>query len=123
MLNEVRIEGNLAKDPIIKTAANGKLFAIGTVVYNDSYKKGNETVNEATFVDFTIFGDAANDVSPLHKGNTVHLEGKLKQSNWIDKETQQKRSALKIIAFKIEPMARGGNSGRIAGPTAGEPAF
>ena len=106
MQNSVIIEGVLSKEPITKTSSNGKLFAMGTVVYNDSFKKGTEFVTEATFVDFTVFGSAADGMNQLHKGNTVHIEGKLKQSNWLDQESQKKRSALKIIAFKVEPLAR-----------------
>lgn len=115
-VNSVIIEGNLCRDVETKTTASGAFIASLSVAYNDSYKKGNEYVKQSYFFDVTAFNDAARGCETLPKGTLVHIEGKLVQDRWEkDGKTQ---SRVKIIAFKVEPMAGHGKGNTPSGQSA-----
>lgn len=108
-VNSVILEGNLCRDVETKTTGSGLLIASFSLAYNDSYKKGDEYIKQSHFFDVVAFRDAAKDCAGFTKGQLVHIEGKLSQDRWEkDGKTQSK---VKIIAFKVEPMAgRGKNN-------------
>lgn len=103
MKNEVVVEGNLVRDPLLHTSKSGNKFVTGSIAYNDKYKKGDEQVKDTSFFDFIMFGDAAETVAALTKGALVHIEGSLRQRTWEDKEGA-KRTAINIVAWLVEPL-------------------
>jgi single-strand DNA-binding protein len=68
------------------------------------------------FVDVTLWGASAEWVGEkLKKGRAVIVEGRLRSSEWEDRETGQKRSRMEINAERVVPLEwdedRGGGGG------------
>jgi len=67
---------------------------------NERVKRGEEWVNEATFVDVTMFGKTAEIAQQyLTKGAQAMIEGRLKLETW--EKNGEKRSRLKVIGEKL----------------------
>lgn len=115
-LNKILIAGRLTRDPELRyTQTNMALCKLG--VANTRYYKGKDgNRNEETlFVDVTCWGATAEWVGErLKKGRAVLIEGRLRSSEWEDRETGQKRSRMEINADRVVPLEwdedRGGGS-------------
>lgn len=115
--NRVILVGNLTRDPELRYTTTGTpVTEIGLAV-NDRVKRGNEWVDETTFVDVTLWARTAEVASEyLSKGSPVLIEGRLKLDTW---ETDgQKRSKLRVVAERMQMLGQRGGSGgtRGAGP-------
>jgi single-strand DNA-binding protein len=99
--NRVILMGNLTREvELRKTASNTAVCDIGIAV-NDRVKRGNEWVDEATFVDVTLWGRTAEIAAEyLSKGSQVLIEGRLKLDQW--EQDGQKRSKLKVVGDKLQ---------------------
>ena len=98
--NRVTLLGNLTRDIELKHAQSGLAIANIGLAVNDRIKRGDEWVDEATFVDCTLFGKTAEIASQyLSKGRAVLIEGRLKLDTW---ETDgQRRSKLSVVGDKM----------------------
>ena len=107
--NKVILIGNLTRDPEIRYTPNGS--AIGQVGLALSRKWKDNTgqwKTEATFVDVTFFGKSAETIGQyLKKGYPLLVEGRLKLDQWDDKQTGQKRSALKVVGENFQFLGGG----------------
>ena len=109
--NRVILVGNLTRDPELRYIPSGTpVTEIGLAV-NDRVKKGDQWVDETTFVDVTLWARTAEVASEyLSKGSPVLIEGRLKLDRW-EKEGQ-KFSKLRVVGEKMQMLgARGGGSG------------
>lgn len=106
--NRVILVGNLTRDVEIRyTPSQLAVTEIGLAV-NDRVKKQGEWVDEATFVDITLFGRTAEVAGEyLSKGSPVLIEGRLKLDQW--EQEGQKRYKLKVVGEKMQML--GGRSG------------
>ncbi|QEF97653.1 Single-stranded DNA-binding protein [Stieleria maiorica] len=107
--NRVILVGNLTRDIELRYIPSGQAVSDVTVAVNDRRKTASgEWVDEATFVDVTLWGRNAEVASEyLSKGSPVLIEGRLKLDRW---ETDgQKRSKLRVICEKMQML--GGRSG------------
>jgi single-strand DNA-binding protein len=85
--NELTIEGNLVRDPVLKYTGSGKPVCNFSIATNRFYKQGDGFEKETSFFDVTCWGDAALDVNErCQKGALVEIKGKLKQDRWTDRE-------------------------------------
>ncbi len=77
-LNQVVIEGNLARDPEIRTFHGGSV-ANFTVACNDDYKPrdAQEWVKRCYFISVSAGGYAATSAERLAKGDSVIIQGKI----------------------------------------------
>ena len=108
-INRVTISGNLTRDPEVRTTQSGMpVMNIGVAV--NERRKNNQTgewEDYPNFVDCTMFGSRAEKVSGyISKGSKVCIEGKLRYSQWTDKQTGGNRSKLGVIVDEIEFMSR-----------------
>ncbi len=106
--NLVILVGNLTRDVELKYTQNQLAIGKFGLAVNDRVKRNNEWVDEATFVDITLFGRTAEIANEyLSKGSSVLIEGRLKLDTW---ETDgQKRSKLHVIGERMQMLgARGG---------------
>lgn len=96
--NLVIIGGRITRDPEVKYTANGKAICKFTVVVNRQWKtESGEKREEAAFIDVDSFGKQAEVIAQyFKKGANILVEGRLKQDNWEDKTTHQKRSKLGV---------------------------
>lgn len=125
-INKVCISGNLTRDPELRSTASGMQVLGFGVAVNDRRK--NQQTGEwedcPNFVDCKMFGNRAESVSRyLAKGAKVAVEGKLRWSQWEDRNGGGKRSKIEVVVDEIEFMSRRDDGERREQPRGGyEPA-
>ena len=109
--NRVVLMGNLTRDPELRYIPSGTAVSDIGLAVNDRVKRGDQWVDEATFVDVTLWGRTAEIANEyLSKGSPVLIEGRLKLDTW-EKEGQ-KFSKLKVVGEKMQMIGtRGGGGG------------
>jgi single-strand DNA-binding protein len=108
--NRVILVGNLTRDPELRYIPSGTpVTEIGLAV-NDRVKRGDQWVDETTFVDVTLWARTAEVASEyLSKGSPVLIEGRLKLDRW-EKEGQ-KFSKLRVVGEKMQMLGSRSGSG------------
>ena len=100
--------GNLTRDPELRHIPSGTAVCEIGMAVNDRVKRGDQWVDETTFVDVTLWARTAEVASQyLSKGSSVLIEGRLKLDTW--EKDGQKRSKLRVIADKMQML--GGREG------------
>lgn len=131
-INRVVITGNLTRDPELRSTGSGMAILNMGVAVNDRRKnpQSGEWEDVPNFIDVVMFGTRAESVSRfLSKGSKVAIEGKLRWSQWDDKDTGKKRSKVEVIVDEIEFLSSrndNGGGGSYSAPTsapAPEPPF
>lgn len=97
MLNQVKIQGRLTSDPVIREFPNGKIVAF-SIVINEKYAKNGVEKEYAYFFDVEAVGQAASVT--LKKGDLVTITGSLRQDRW-ESSDGKRMSKVKIVAFKV----------------------
>jgi single-strand DNA-binding protein len=96
-INEVRIMGNLTRDPELKTTDNGKKICKFGVATNRSWKEADGTIKTQTdfhnIVCFDRRAEVANEY--LKKGSKVYIFGRLQNSKYI--KNNETRTMSQII--------------------------
>ena len=108
-INRVNISGNLGQDPEMRTTAGGTNILSFSVAVNDRRKnpQSGEWEDYTNWVPCIVFGTRAEPLSRfLIKGSKVAVEGKLRWSQWEDKETGNKRSKIEVIVDEVEFLSR-----------------
>src|SRR3954447_2087790 len=113
--NRVILVGNLTRDPELRYIPSGTAVSDIGLAVNDRIKRGDQWVDETTFVDVTLWGrtaEVANEYTS--KGSPIPIEGRLKLDRW--EKDGQKHSKLKVVADRIQLLgsrdgARGGGGG------------
>lgn len=102
--NSVVLLGRLARDPELKYAPSGAPVCTFSVATNQHYTKSDgQKAQSVTFVDVTVWSRLAELCSQyLRKGRQVLVSGSLKQDRWVDSQTQQSRSRLKVLARDVK---------------------
>ena len=101
-LNSVLIEGNLTKDPVLKTVPSGVQVCAFSIATNRYYKVHNEQQHEVSYFDVETWAKTAENCSLyLKKGSGARIVGRLKQDSWVG-DDGQKRNRIKIIAEHVE---------------------
>lgn len=110
--NKVVVMGNMTRDAEVRTLPSGTQVADIAIAVNDRVKKGDEWVDEATFVDITAFNKAAEWLQRFGgKGKTVLIEGRLRQEKWVDKQSGQNRTKMKVVADNVTFVDGSGGGG------------
>jgi single-strand DNA-binding protein len=99
-LNQVQLGGNITRDPELKYTPKGTAVAEFGLAVNRKYKSDSgEAREEVTFLDVTAWGGTAEAIVKYHKkGDPIYIAGRLQLDTWEDKETNKKRSKIKVIA-------------------------
>ncbi len=113
--NRVVLMGNLTRDPELRYISSGTAVSEIGLAVNDRVKKGDQWVDEVTFVDVTLWGRTAEVANEyLSKGSNILIEGRLKYDSW--EKDGQKRSKLRVVAEKMQMVGgRGGGGGSYSG--------
>jgi single-strand DNA-binding protein len=96
--------GRLTQDPEVRYTPSGTAVASFSVAVNRKYRKaeGEELVEAVTFVSVRSFGKPAEHAGQyLHKGRQVLVDGELRQDEWTDKESGEKRQRLYVVAQRM----------------------
>ena len=97
--NRVILVGNLTRDPELRYIPSGTAVSEIGLAVNDRVKRGDQWVDETTFVDVTLWGRTAEVANEyLSKGAPVLIEGRLKLDSW--EKDGQKRSKLRVVVRK-----------------------
>src|SRR5262245_49181746 len=121
--NRVILVGNLTRDPELRYIPSGTAVSEIGLAVNDRVKKGDQWVDETTFVDVTMWGRTAEVANEyLSKGAPVLIEGRLKLDSW--EKDGQKRSKLRVVCEKMQMLGGrdgggGGGGGRSGGASRG----
>ena len=110
--NRVIIVGNLTRDVELRYTQQGgtPVTDIGVAV-NDRVKRGEEWIDEPTFVEVTLWGKTAEVAAEyLRRGSPLLVEGRLKQETWHDKNSGEKRTRLKVVCDRLQMLGRGNNA-------------
>jgi single-strand DNA-binding protein len=98
-INDVKIVGNLVKEPEVRYTPKGTAVANISLGVNETYTVDDEKRKTTTFVDVQVWGPSAENLAKLvRKGQEIFVEGALRQEVWDDKETGKNRSKLFLKA-------------------------
>lgn len=123
-MNSVTLKGNLARDPEIRVVESGTRktsVANFTLAVSRNFKNASgEKQQETTFIPCEAWDTGAELIGKyLVKGDPVLLQGSIKEDRWEDKDTQEKRSRLKIRVSNFDKLYRA--PARAEGSEANEP--
>src|SRR6476659_11474676 len=106
--NRVILVGNLTRDPELRYIPSGTAVSEIGLAVNDRVKKGEQWVDEVTFVDVTLWARTAEIANEyLSKGSSVLIEGRLKLDRW--EKDGQKHSKLRVVGERMQML--GGKAG------------
>lgn len=101
-LNEVRLIGNLTKDPESRQAGSNTITSFAVAVNRKWTGKDGQVKEEVSFFDCDAWGKTGELVMQyLKKGRQVLVLGRLQQERW-EAQDGQKRSKVKIVADNIQ---------------------
>lgn len=101
-LNSIIVEGNLVRDPLLKTIPNGHQVCSFAVASNRFYKQNEQTEKEVSFFEVETWSKLAQTCGEtLRKGRGVRVVGRLKQDRWED-ATGKTQTKIKIVAEHVE---------------------
>lgn len=115
-INCLIVEGNITKNPELKTTPHGFPICKIPIAVNHYYKKANSTeyVDEVSYFDVETFGKLAEICSKFsQKGRGVSVVGRIKQNRWKTEEGKN-QSRVTIIAEKVEFKPRLNGSKEVA---------
>jgi single-strand DNA-binding protein len=96
------LEGNMVREPSLKSTPNGTPICTFSVAFNRYFSKESEKETEVSFFDVETWADVAkNCYNQGHKGLGVRIMGRLKQNRWSDSEGRN-HSRVYIVADKVE---------------------
>lgn len=103
-LNKVMLIGNLTKDPELKYTPKGTAIAAFGLAVNRTWKnEAGEKQEEVTFINLEAYARLAEIIGEYcKKGNPIFVEGRLKLDTWEDKETQEKKSRMKVVVETMQ---------------------
>ena len=105
-VNQLTIEGNLVRDPLLKTTGKGVAICTFSIANNYYYKRGDGFESHVSYFDVECWSNLAYEVqNSLHKGNAVEITGRLKQDRWTGQDGRN-NSKIIIVANTVKPISR-----------------
>lgn len=111
--------GRLTQDPEVRATPGGTAVAGFSVAINRKYRKAEteEIVEAVTFVAVRAFGKHAEHSGQyLHKGRQVLIDGELRQDEWTDKVSGEKRQRLYVVAQRIIYLGKSNGNAQASAP-------
>ena len=102
--NKVILMGNFTRDPELRQTQSGTSVCRFSIAVNRSYSsQDGSTRDETCFVEIDCFGKSAESIAKFFsKGKPILVEGRLRQDNWEDKQSGQKRTKLMVVLERFE---------------------
>jgi len=115
-LNHVLMAGRLTRDPDLRFTPAGTAVCNFRLASSRRFKdQSGEWRDDSTFVNVVTWRKTAENCGEyLKKGSAVLVEGRLQSRSW-ETEDGQKRSALEIVAQRVQFLDR------VGGPEKGVP--
>jgi len=116
-LNRVLLIGNLTRDPELRYTPSGQpVCGFGLAVNRVWNDKAGQKQEETCFLRITVWGKTGeNCASYLKKGRPVFIEGRLQSRSW-QSEDGQKKSAIEVVAERVQFLGQAGGGGGGGGP-------
>jgi len=111
--NKITIVGNLGRDPELRYTPQGTPVCSFTVASNERRKdKNGEAQDITTWFRGTLFGQRAETFAQyLTKGKPVHVEGRLRQEAWTDRDGKERTTLeINVTDFNFIGNGNGGAS-------------
>lgn len=120
--NKLIVMGNITREIELKYTQGGTAVCELGLALNEKRKGANdEWIEEVVFLDATLWGRTAEIANEyLQKGDPVLLEGRLKMDSWTDKNTNQKRTKLKMTVDRLTMVGKKGAGGGSGGSEHGD---
>ena len=101
-LNSILIEGNLVRDPLLRSTPKGTQVCTFTLASNRFFKQDSGLEKEVGFFDVETWAKLAENCYNLgHKGRGVRVVGRLKQDRWNSTDGKP-HSKISIVAEHVE---------------------
>jgi len=101
-LNSILIEGNLVRDPLLRSTPKGTQVCTLSLASNRFYKQDTGFEKEVSFFDVETWSKLAEACyNKGRKGRGVRVVGRLKQDRWNDSEGKH-HSKVTIVAEHVE---------------------
>jgi single-strand DNA-binding protein len=115
-LNEVRMIGNLGKDPEVKVTESGKVVATFTIAINEKFKdRAGEWKESTEWVRVVVWEKLAEIVKEYcEKGSAVFVGGKMRTRSW-EKDDGSKGYTTEVVASNL--ILLGSSGGGVPAPT------
>ncbi|MFN7926366.1 MAG: single-stranded DNA-binding protein [Blastocatellia bacterium] len=110
--NKITIVGYLGRDPVLRYTPSGQAVCDFSIATSErrSGNAGGEAPEITTWFKVTLWGKQAENANQyLSKGKQVYVEGRLRQTEYTDREGM-KRTSLEVTATDLQFIsARGGD--------------
>jgi len=101
-LAKVTLIGNLGQDPELKYTPQSNAVCNFSVAVNSREKEGEEWVDKTTWYRITLWNKMAENASKyLEKGSQVYIEGRLRLSEWTDRDGAL-RNTLEVTGTEMQ---------------------
>jgi single-strand DNA-binding protein len=120
-MNKVLLAGRLTRDPELRYTPQGTpVCKLGLAVSRFYKGRDGDRKEETVFIDVTAWDKMAEYLGQkLKQGSPVLVEGRLRQDNWEDKSTGQRRTKLEVSALRVQELSWSDRQG--GGPAASAP--
>ena len=119
--NKITIIGHLGRDPVLRYTPQGTAvcdFSIATSERRSGGSGGGDSQDITTWFKITLWGKQAEVANQyLSKGKQVYIEGRLRQTEYTDREGM-KRTSLEVNATDIQFLGARAEEGQQAAPAA-----
>lgn len=97
--NKVILAGHMTRDPELRSTPTGQPSLQFTLGINRKYKgKDGATVQSTTWASCAIYGAGAESIAKYcRKGSAILVEGELRQDDWTDKQTNERKSRTYVF--------------------------
>ena len=101
-LNSILIEGNMVRDPLLRSTPKGTSVCNFTIASNRFYRQDSNMEKEVGFFDVEAWGKLADAcTSKGRKGRGVRVVGRLKQDRWTGNDGKS-HTRVAIVAEHVE---------------------
>jgi single-strand DNA-binding protein len=101
-LNSILIEGNMVRDPLLRSTTRGSTVCSFSIATNRFYRYDSNMEKEVGFFDVEAWGKLAEACSNHgRKGRGVRVVGRLKQDRWVGTDGKN-HAKVAIVAEHVE---------------------
>ena len=103
-INRVVLSGHITREPELRQAGSTVVLEFG-LAFNERVKNSQteEWEDRANFITVLIWGNRGEALFRfLTKGSKVAVEGRLRYSDWVDKDSGKKRSKIELVANNLD---------------------
>jgi len=115
-LNKVLLIGNVGRDPEVRNLSNNSIVARFSLATSERFKLKSGEQQEQTEWHNIVCWRALAELAEkyIKKGSRLYIEGRIRTSSWIDKNTNEKKYSTEIFADSIVLLDRASDRGEQA---------